>query len=118
MRRRDQLLRIYSEADWFAHLLLSTCIVAACNFLDVISIMAARAAEAAEAARYGIMICYFGPPTPFYPRFLVLVGLVIATVAVFKKTVRSRLVASVGSTVALAMYVLWWISSYRMLRSF
>ena len=118
MRRRERFLRVYSEADWFAHLLLATCIVAAINFLDVISIMAAREAEAAEAARHGWMICYFGPPTPFYPRFFVMLALVVAGVAVFKRTVRSRLVASVGSTVAVAIYVLWWISSYRMLRNF
>ena len=118
MRRREQFLRVYSQADWFAHLLLSTCVVAAINFLDIISIMAAREAHASEAARHGIFICYFGPPPPFYPRFIVLVALLIATLGAFKKTACSRFIASIGSVVALAMYVLWWISSYRTLRNY
>jgi len=118
MRRRERFWRRYSEADWFAHLLLSTFIVAAINFLDIISIMAERTAHAREAARYGIFVCYFGPPPPFYPRFIVVVALLIATLGAFKKTAWSRFVASVGSAVALLAYVFWWLDSYQRLRNF
>jgi hypothetical protein len=118
MTWRKRFLRVYSHADWFAHLLLSTCIVAALNFLDVLSLMAERAAAAAEAARHGWTMCFFGPPEPFYPRFFALVGLLIATPFSFNKTAGSRFVASIGSAVALAAYSLWWFESYRAFHNF
>jgi hypothetical protein len=118
MTWRKRFARVYSQADWFAHLMLSTCIVAALNFLDVLSLMFERAAAAAEAARHGITVCFFGPPAPFYPRFFALVALLIATPYSFKKTAGSRLVASIGSAVALGFYVFWWADSYYRLRSF
>jgi hypothetical protein len=118
MTRSERFLRVYSEADWFAHLLLATCVVAAINFVDILSIMAERSAHAREAARHGISICYFGPPTPFYPRFIVLVALLIATPFAFKKTACSRFVTGIGSAVALGAYVFWWFASYYILRNY
>jgi hypothetical protein len=118
MTRRERFLRVYSEADWFAHLLLATCTVAAINFLHIVSITAAEFALVQEGARHGSTACYFGPPPPFYPRFIVLVALSIATATVFKKTTGNRFVASVGSAVALSAYVFWWLASYRIFRNF
>ena len=118
MTWRKRFLRVYSHADWFAHLLFATCIVAALNFLDVLSLMAERSVLAEEAARHGFTMCFFGPPKPFYPRFFALVALLIATPCAFKKTAGSRLVASIATTVALAFYVFWWADSYYRLRSF
>ena len=67
---------------------------------------------------FTITSCHFGPPAPFYPRFFALVALLIATPYSFKKTAGSRLVASIGSAVALGFYVFWWADSYYRLRSF
>lgn len=117
MTRRRRFLRAYSEADWFAHLLLSTCILAVVNFVDILSILATRAAIVWEAARHGSTICYFGPPSPFYPRFFVLVSLLIATLGAFKRTAFSRCISSAGAAAALANFILWWTASYRMLRN-
>jgi hypothetical protein len=115
---RKRFARVYSHADWFAHLLLSTCIVAAWNFLDVLSLMFERAAAAAEAARHGFTMCFFGPPAPFYPRFFALVALLVATPYSFKKTAGSRLVASIGSAVAFAAYGFWWVDSHLVFYNF
>ena len=117
MTRRERFLRVYSEADWFAHLLLATCLVAAINFLDILSQMVPEVGTH-TADGFTITHCTFGPPPPFYPRFIVLVALSIATATAFKKTPGNRLVASVGSAVALGAYVFWWLASYRILRNF
>ncbi|HKS10245.1 MAG TPA: hypothetical protein VJS13_11905 [Pyrinomonadaceae bacterium] len=115
MQFRERFLRVYSEADWFAHLLLATCIVAALNFLEVFSetIAAAQAAGTHVVDGFEITVCYFGPPPAFYPRFFVLVALLVASLNVFKRTAFNRVIASLGSGVALAAYVLWWVDSYR-----
>lgn len=118
MTWRKRFSRVYSHADWFAHLLFATCIVAALNFLDVLSLMAERSAATTEAARHGFTMCFFGPPEPFYPRFFALIALLIGTPYSFKKTAGSRLVGSIGSAVALTAYSLWWLDSYRAFQNF
>jgi hypothetical protein len=120
MRFRERFLRVYSEADWFAYLLLATCIVAALNFFETLSetIAAAQAAGSRTVDGFTITICYVGHPPPFYPRFFILVALLVATLTVFKRTTRSRLVASIGSAIALGAYVFWWVESYRSFRNF
>ncbi|HKV37087.1 MAG TPA: hypothetical protein VJP89_22290 [Pyrinomonadaceae bacterium] len=45
-------------------------------------------------------------------------ALLVATLTVFKRTTRSRLVASIGSAIALAGYVFWWAESYRTFLNF
>jgi hypothetical protein len=117
MRRRERFLRRYSEADWFAHLLLSTCIVAVINFVDIFSQMA-RDVGTRAVDGYVITACHFGPPAPFYPRFFVLVALLIATPCAFKRTALSRFISAVAAAAALAAYILWWIGSYRTLRNY
>lgn len=117
MRFRERFLRVYSEADWFAHLLLATSIVAAINFFEIFSEMA-REVGSSDASGYTITSCHFGPPAPFYPRSIVLGALFLATLSAFKRTAYSRLVASIGSAVALAAYVFWWLDSYRSFRNF
>lgn len=117
MRFHERFLRVYSEADWFAHLLLATCIVAAINFFEILSetMVAAQAAGTRVVDGFEITICYFGPPPAFYPRFFVLVALLVVTLNAFKRTGFNRLVASIGSAVALGVYVLWWVDSYHSL---
>jgi hypothetical protein len=117
MTWRKRFLRVYSHADWFAHLMLSTCIVAAINFFDIVSLMA-RDFETRTADGFTITACRFGPPAPFYPRFFALAALLVATPSAFKKTAGSRLVASIATAVALAFYVFWWAESYVRLRNY
>jgi len=117
MTRRKRFLRVYSQADWFAHLMLSTCIVAAINFFDILSLMA-RDLEDRTADGFTSTACHFGPPAPFYPRFFALVALLIATPCSFKKTAGGRFVASLGSALALVFYIFWWADSYHSFRNF
>lgn len=117
MTRRERFLRIYSQADWFAHLMLSTCLLAAVNFLDIFVQTMARPTEI-RGDGYTITFCYFGPPVPFYPRFFVLIALIVATLNAFKETVFNRFLASVGSAAALTIYLLWWLASYRTFRNY
>lgn len=113
MTRRERFLRIYSRADWFAHLLLSTCILAAINFLDIFVQTLAESMGTRTADGFVVTHCYFGPPASFHPRFFVLLALLVAALNVFKRTAFNRFLASVGSAAALAVYVLWWLDSYR-----
>ena len=120
MRFRERFLRVYSEADWFAYLLLSTCIVAAINFFEILleTIVDTQTLGDRVVDGYEITSCYFGPPPAFFPRFFVLVALLVVTLNAFKRTGFNRLVASIGSAAALGVYVLWWVDSYRSFRNF
>lgn len=118
MTRRERFLRIYSQADWFAHLMLSTCLLAAVNFLDILSQTIERSIQTRSADGFVLTACTFGPLEPFYPRFFVLVALLVATLNVFKRTVFNRFFASVGSAAGLTIYILWWMDSYRTLRNY
>lgn len=118
MTRRERYLRIYSRADWFAYLLLSTCILAAINFFDIFVQNLAETMGTRAADGFVVTHCHFGPPASFHPRFFVLLALVVATLNVFKRTAFNRYLASVGSAGALLVYVLWWISSYHRLRNY
>jgi len=118
MTRRERFLRIYSRADWFAHLLLSTCILAAINFLDILAETTTRYSGSRTVDGFTFTTCHFGPPPPFYPRFFVLVALLFAALNVFKRTAFNRFLASVGSASALLTYVTWWINSFRTFRNY
>lgn len=117
MTWRERFLRIYSQADWFAHLMLSTCLLAAVNFLDILSQTLTQLASRNDGD-YWTIGCTFGPPPPFYPRFFVLVALLVAALNVFKRTAFNRFFASVGSAAGLTIYILWWMDSYRRLRNY
>ena len=117
MTRRERYLRIYSRADWFAHLLLSTCILAAINFLDILA-QTARSLPIRTASRFSISVSHFGPPPPLYPRFFVLLALLFAVPNAFKRTAFNRFLASLGSAAALGTYFLWWMTSYRTFRNY
>lgn len=119
MRLRERLLRAYSDADWIAHLLLSTLIAAAINLFDILSqsIAEAQAAGTHDVDGFEITVCYFGPPTPFYPRLIVLAALSISTPAAFKRSASCRLISSVGLASAMSIYVFWWLASYRQFRN-
>ena len=97
--------------------MLSTCLLAAVNFFDILS----QTLEPFTRSRTDddwTIGCSFGPPPPFYPRFFVLVALLIATLNVFKRTAFNRFFASVGSAAGLTIYILWWMDSYRTLRNY
>ena len=118
MTRRERFLRIYSRADWFAHLLLSTCILAAINFLDIFVQTILRSLPSRAVDGFVLTACYFGPPPPYYPRFFVLVALLVAALNVFKRAAFNRFLASVGSAGALITYILWWMASYHRFRNY
>ena len=121
MTRRELFLRVYSQADWTAHVLLATCIAATLNFTEVLSQLFARAhggTYGVDGVQFTINVCYFGPPRPFYPRFIVAVALLLATPAAFRQTVSCRFTSSVGLGAAMASYFFWWLSSYRTFRNF
>lgn len=98
--------------------MLSTCLLAAVNFLDILSQTIERSIPTRSADRFVLTACYFGPLEPFYPRFFVLVALLVATLNVFKRTAFNRFFASVGSAAGLTIYILWWMDSYRTLRNY
>ena len=98
--------------------MLSTCLLAAVNFLDILSQTIERSIPTRSADGFVLTACYFGPLVPFYPRFFVLVALLIATLNVFKRTAFNRFLASVGSAAGLTIYILWWMDSYRTLRNY
>ena len=121
MTRRELFLRVYSQADWTAHVLLATCIAATLNFLEVISQLFARAqggTYTVDGVQFTFTACYFGPPRPSYPRFIVAVALLLATSAAFKQTVACRFTSSAGLLAAMASYVFWWFESYRTFHNF
>lgn len=97
--------------------MLSTCLLAAINFLDILSQTLAPL-HRPRGDNFAGTICTFGPPPPFYPRFFVLVALLIVTLNVFKKTAFNRFLATVGSAAGLGIYILWWMDSYRRLRNY
>jgi len=109
MTRANRFLRCYADADWIARLVLTTCFAAALNFAEIFSHSMAAAASG---------VCYLGPPAAFYPRFLVLAGLLIATPAAFKRTPSCRLTCGIGLTVSLGTFIYWWLESYRVFRNF
>lgn len=98
--------------------MLSTCLLAALNFLDIFSQTIARSIPVRTDDGFVLIACYFGPPLPLYPRFFVLLALVIAAPNAFKRTAHNRLFASIGSASALSTYVIWWINSFRAFRNY
>ena len=116
----ERLLRSYSEADWIARLILTTSFAALLNFWTSLAELFAQY----EASRRGfvagveISFCYFGPPPGFYPHFVVMVVLLIAALAAFKRVASRRFVSAVGLATALGTYICWWIDSYRIFRNF
>lgn len=118
MKRRERFLRVYSQADWFAHLMLSTCLMAAINFFDIFVQTMTRDFGSRTVDGFTLTVCWFGPPAPFRPRFFVLIALLVATPNAFKATAFNRFLASVGSAAALTSYILWWIASYLRLRNY
>jgi len=115
-----RLLRDFAEADWIAHLMLTTSFAALLNFWNLLAELFARY-EASRSHSVGgleIMVCYFGPPPAFYPRLIVLMTLLIATLAAFKRVASRRFISAVCLALALGVYVCWWIDSYRIFRNF
>jgi hypothetical protein len=98
--------------------MLSACLLAAINFLDILSQTLAPLTRSRRDGDFEVIVCSFGPPPPFYPRFFVLVALLVAALTVFKRTAFNRFFASVGSAAALTTYILWWMASYRTLRDY
>lgn len=95
--------------------IVATCVVAALNFWEILS----RAMKAASMAGthvvdgFQITVCYFGPPAAFYPRFFIFCSLLVATVGIFQSAFPRRMIATFGLLGALAVYIYWWIDSYR-----
>lgn len=120
MTRVEKFSQWYREADWIAHLVLMTCCAASLNFLEILrqTMAAAAAAGTHVVDGYEITVCYFGPPASFYPRLLVLLGLLIASVAILGRTVWCRFITAAGLTVSLGTYVYWWLHSYHVFRNF
>ena len=111
----QKLLRIYSESDWIARLILTTCFAAVVNFWQSLAELLARYETSGTHSVDGFEItaCYFGPPPGFYPRFMVMVALLIATLAAWKRIAARRFISAVCLATALGVYVCWWIDSYR-----
>lgn|GEM_PF-3607167 len=116
----QRILRAYADADCVALLVLTTCFAATLNFGDTFTetVAAAQRAGTHVVDGYIIDICYFGPPTSFYPQLIVMAALLAATPAAFLRTVACRLLAGINLTVALLAYVYWWLDSYRVFRNF
>jgi len=118
MTRGERFLRGYSHGDWIARLVLTTCFAATLNFVEIFSYTMAAAAAAGPHVvdGYVVISCYFGPPAAFYPRLLVLAGLLLAAPAAFPRTSLSRLICSTGLTISLCTFIYWWLDSYRIFR--
>jgi hypothetical protein len=114
------LLRDFAEADWIAHLMLTTSFAALLNFWHLLAEVFARyeALRPHSVGGFEIMVCYFGPPPAFYPRLIVLLTLLIATLAAFKRIASRRFISAVCLAIALGVYACWWIDSYRIFRNY
>ena len=108
MTRVERLSHWFRDADWPVHLVLMTCCASCLNFLEIFRQMLAVVAPG---------VCYFGPPVPFYPRLLVLGGLLIASLAMLGRTVWCRIISATGLTVSFGTYIYWWLDSYRAFRN-
>jgi hypothetical protein len=64
------------------------------------------------------MVCYFGPPVGFYPRFFVFAALLFALVGNFRRTFPRSIISTTGAAAALSAYIYWWLHSYRVFRNF
>jgi len=114
------LLCRYRSIGWLGHLLMITCLPAAINFaiIFVQNWKAASASGTHIVDGYEITICYFGPPVGFYPRLFIFAALLVASVGVFRQKFPRSIIATVGVATALAVYIYWWLHSYRVFRNF
>jgi len=101
--------------------LLALCLTAAYNF----SLIFDETMKAANASGthttpdgFAITVCYFGPPIGFYPRFFVLLALVIACAGVLRRSVGGKVVSLLGAAGALSAYVYWWAASHKAFRAY
>ena len=100
--------------------MLTTFFAALLNFWRLLAELFAQyeASRSHSVDGLEIMVCYFGPPPAFYPRLIVLVTLLIATLAAFKRIASRRFLSAVCLAIALGVYVCWWLDSYRIFRNF
>ena len=113
----ERLLLCYSRADWLAHLIVSTWLVAVFNFETIL-------AEQIKADRTYVVDgmvfigCILRPPPAHAPRLITMVVLSVPMLAAFARTISCRLITSIGLASALGVHVLWWLSSYRTFLNF
>jgi uncharacterized membrane protein len=114
------LLRRFHSIGWLGRCVLITCFASAVNF-GIIFVQNWRAASASGTQvidGFELTICYFGPPVGFYPRFFVLVALLVASIGVFRRTFPRSIIATLGVAGGFLTYVYWWLHSYRVFRNF
>jgi len=113
-------MRSNRSISWLGRFIAATCTAAATNFVDIFSqtMKAANASGTHVVDGYEFTVCYFGPPLPFYPRFLVFGALLLATVGVVKQTFLRRVMVVVSLIGGLIVYFYWWMHSYQVFRNF
>ena len=112
-------VRRHREIGWFGRFIVSLYVAAALNFGNVLaqSIKAAGYTRTHSVDGFEVTACYFGPPVPFYPRFIVLGALFVAAFGVFHRTFPRSLFTVGGLAAALSVYLYWWVRSYHFFRN-
>ncbi|HEV2834317.1 MAG TPA: hypothetical protein VGW58_03315 [Pyrinomonadaceae bacterium] len=113
----EKLLRGYSKADWVAHLIVSTWLLAVFNFETILAqqINANRTYVVDGMVFIG---CILRPPPAHFPRFITMVALSVPMFAAFGRTISCRVITSIGLASALGVHIFWWLSSYRSFLNF
>jgi len=109
----------FRTIGWLGRFLVATCVGAAFNFAEIFfqEMKAASRAGTHVVDGFEITVCYFGPPASFYPRFLVLLSLLVASLGTLRRSFPRSPVAVLGLSGALMTYVYWWIASYKVFRN-
>ena len=107
----------HDSINWLANFLQVTSIAAAMNFADIVTDTIRTRAPARGADGFEITVCYFGPPTAYYPRLLVMLAVLLAAFSILKITARRSAVAVLALSSAFLTYLFWWLTSYRMFRN-
>jgi hypothetical protein len=118
---RRILLSISKRIGGAGGFLLALCLTAGYNF----SLILHETIKAAGASGthitpdgFTVTVCYFGPPIGFYPRFFVLLALLVACAGVLGRGVGRKIVSSLGVAGAFSAYVYWWVASYQAFRAY
>jgi hypothetical protein len=115
------ILSISKRLGGAGSFLLALCLTAGYNFSLILhETIKASGASGTHTTPDGftVTVCYFGPPIGFYPRFFVLLALLVACAGVLGRGVGGKAVSSLGVAGALSAYVYWWAASYKVFMAY
>ena len=120
MKFHQSSLPRHYAIGWLGLFIVSLFFAAAINFGYVFleTMEASHASGTHVIDGFEITYCYFGPPAAFYPRLVVFVSLLVASIGLFQRTFPRSGLTLLGLTGAGLAYVYWWADSYRVFTNF